>query len=172
MRAGKVLIQCNYCLLKVTIVSNWCQLQRMSVGNLTGQVLSTQFIKEGIEISIVGEPMAEADGKHATCSTGLQHHHIGSVGLGYHLLDILLGGSQIGFPYITQHAGCHLPHQRVHRSKSLMSRIDRGQFLHHVHAVLCLPEIGLQVVWISLLRHHLPKGFHLLGKSLSCQFLS
>ena len=49
MRAGKVLIQCNYCLLKVTIVSNWCQLQRMSVGNLTGQVLSTQFIEEGIE---------------------------------------------------------------------------------------------------------------------------
>ena len=53
MRAGKVLIQCIYCLLKVTIVSDWCQLQRMSVGNLTGQVLPTQFIEEGIEISIV-----------------------------------------------------------------------------------------------------------------------
>ena len=73
MRAGKVLIQCIYCLLKVTIVSDWCQLQRMSVGYLTGQVLSTQFIEEGIEISIVGKLMAKADGKHAACSAGLQH---------------------------------------------------------------------------------------------------
>ena len=73
MRAGKVLIQCIYCLLKVTIVSDWCQLQRMSVGNLTGQVLPTEFIEEGIEISIVGKSVAEADGKHATSSAGLQH---------------------------------------------------------------------------------------------------
>ena len=73
MRAGKVLIQCIYCLLKVTIVSDWCQLQRMSVGNLTGQVLPTEFIEESIEISIVGKPVAEADGKHAACSAGLQY---------------------------------------------------------------------------------------------------
>ncbi len=36
-------------------------------------LLPTEFIEEGIEISIVGEPMAEADGKHAACSTGLQY---------------------------------------------------------------------------------------------------
>ena len=45
----------------------------MSVDNLTGQVLPTQFIEEGIEISIVDKPMAKADGKHAACSAGLQH---------------------------------------------------------------------------------------------------
>ena len=45
----------------------------MSVGYLTGQVLPTQFIEEGIEISIVGKPMAEADGKHTACSAGLQY---------------------------------------------------------------------------------------------------
>ena len=45
----------------------------MSVGNLKGKVLPTEFIEEGIEISIVSKPMAEADGKHAACSTGLQY---------------------------------------------------------------------------------------------------
>ena len=36
-------------------------------------LLPTEFIEEGIEICIVGKPVAEADGKYAACSTGLQY---------------------------------------------------------------------------------------------------